>query len=195
MAISLCYCGTLKDGERAVSPVRRFAAPFVDLIRQMSYLKLIQRADAGAPAGRCYYEKASTLSELGDEAIEAMVEYGAAFTSPWSQILIQHVHGKASRVGPSETAFALRGESYVICILASWDDGEADRHRVWARAGWQALEPLSRLGVYVNFLGEVREGRVRAAYRGNYERLVALKNTYDPTNFFSLNQNIRPTGV
>ena len=195
VAISLCYCGPLKDGERAVAPLRRFAAPLVDLIRPRSYLKLIQRADAGAPAGRCYYEKASTLSELGDEAIEAMVESGATFTSPWSQILIQHVHGKASRVGPSETAFALRGESYVISILASWDDGEADRHRAWACAGWQALEPLSRLGVYVNFLGEVREGRVRAAYGGNYERLVALKNTYDPTNFFSLNQNIRPTGV
>src|SRR5215472_1809909 len=194
VAISLCYCGPLKDGERAIAPVRRFAAPLVDLIRPRSYLKLIQRADAGAPAGRCYYEQASTLSELGDEAIEAMVEYGAAFTSPWSQILIQHVHGKASRVGQSETAFALRGESYVVCILASWDNGEVDRQRAWARAGWQALEPLSHLGVYVNFLGEVREGWVRAAYGGNYERLVALKNAYDPTNFFSLNQNIRPTG-
>jgi hypothetical protein len=195
VAISLCYCGPLKEGERAVSPVRRFAAPLVDLIRPRSYLKLIERADLGAPAGRCYYEKASTLSALSDEAIEAMVEYGTAFTSPWSQILIQHVHGKASRVGPSETAFALRGESSVICILAGWDDGEADRHRAWTERCWQALEPFESLGVYVNFLGHEGEGRVRAAYGGNYERLVALKNTYDPTNFFSLNQNIRPTGV
>ena len=193
IAINLCYCGLLEEGECAVSPVRKFGAPLVDLIRPRSYLKLITQADAGAPAGRRYYEKASTLSELSDEAIEAIVEYGTACTSPWSQVLIQHVHGAASRVGPTETAFALRGESYVICMVAAWDGGEADRHIVWARAFWRAMEPFASSGVYVNFLGNEGEGRVRAAYGVNYERLVALKNRYDPTNFFALNQNIQPT--
>jgi hypothetical protein len=193
IAISLCYCSPLETGERLVEPIRRFGAPLVDLIRPRSYLKMIAQADAGAPAGRHYYEKASTLSGLGDEAIEALVEYATTCPSPHSQILIQHVHGAASRIGPTETAFALRGESYVICMLAAWDDSEAVRHIAWSRACWKALEPYATSGVYVNFLGEVREGRVRAAYGVNYERLVALKNTYDPTNFFALNQNIRPT--
>ena len=195
IVISLCYCGPLEEGEHLVEPVRKFGAPLVDLIRPRSYLKLITQADAGAPAGRRYYEKASTLSDLSDEVIETLVEYGTACTSPWSQVLIQHIHGAASRVGPSETAFALRGESYVICMLAAWDDGQANQphqHIAWTHACWKALEPFASSGVYVNFLGHEGEGRVRAAYGVNYERLVALKNRYDPTNVFALNQNIKP---
>ena len=196
IAINLCYCGPLEAGQRLVEPLRKCGTPLVDLIRPKSYLKMITQADRGAPAGRRYYQKASALSELSDEAIETLVEYGATCTSPYSQILIQHVHGVASRVGPTETAFALRGESYVICMVAAWDGGEtgqAHRHMAWTRACWKALEPFASSGVYVNFLGNEGEGRVRAAYGINYERLVALKNRYDPTNFFTLNQNINPT--
>ena len=196
IAVSLCYCGPLEEGERTVWPLRKFGVPLVDLIRPKSYLRMITQADAGAPAGRYYYEKARTLPDLSDEAIEALVEYGATCTSPRSQILIQHVHGTASRVGPTETAFALRDESYVICMVAAWDGGAASqprRHSAWTRACWQALEPYASGGVYVNFLAQEGEGRVRATYGVNYERLVALKNRYDPTNFFALNQNITPT--
>ena len=192
IAINLCYCGPLEAGERLVEPIRKFGAPLVDLIRPRSYLKLISLADTGAPAGRHYYEKASTLKRLSDEAIETIANSGSSCTSPSSLVLIQHVHGAASRVGSTETAFALRGESYVISIVAAWDGGEADRHSAWARASWKALEPFASSGVYVNFLDNEGGGRVRAAYRGNYQRLVALKNTYDPTNFFALNQNIPP---
>ena len=192
IAINLCYCGPLEVGERFVEPIRKFGAPLVDLIRPRSYLKLISLADAGAPAGRHYYEKARTLKCLSDEAIETIANSGAARTSPSSLVLIQHVHGAASRVGSTETAFALRGDSYVICMVAAWDGGGADRHSAWTRASWKALEPFGSLGVYVNFLDNEGGGQVRAAYRGNYQRLVALKNTYDPTNFFALNQNITP---
>ena len=87
------------------------------------------------------------------------------------------------RVSPTETAFALREESYVICIVAAWDQAEAahvDRHIAWTRGCWRAIEPFASIGVYVNFLGNEGEGRVRAAYGVNYERLVALKDSYDP---------------
>jgi hypothetical protein len=196
IAISLCYCGPLEEGERVVSPVRRFGLPIADLIRPRSYLNMITLADQGAPAGRCYYEKARTLSDLSDEAVKTMVEYGAACTSPFSQVLIQHIHGAASRVGPSETAFALREESYVMSIVAAWDGrqaSETNQHIEWTRAFWRAMEPDACLGVYVNFLGDEGEGRVRAAYGINYQRLMALKNRSDPTNFFALNQNIKAT--
>jgi hypothetical protein len=193
IAINLCYCGPLDEGERAVSPVRKFGVPLVDLIRPKPYLNMVTSADAGAPDGRNYYEKASTLKHLSDEAIDTIADYGAACTSPLSQILIQHVHGAASRVSPTETAFALRDESYVMCIVAAWEDEQADLQRAWARTCWAAMQPFASRGVYVNFLDDEREGQVQAAYGINYERLVALKNTYDPTNFFSLNQNIRPT--
>jgi hypothetical protein len=193
--VYLCYCGSLDEGERAVSPVRKFGVPLVDLIRPKPYLKVVTLADAGAPDGRNYYEKASTLKHLSDGAIDTIADYGAACTSPFSQILIQHVHGAASRVSPTETAFALREESYVISIVAAWEDEPADLYRAWARAFWMAMQPFASRGVYVNFLDDEREGQVQAAYGVNYERLVALKNTYDPTNFFSLNQNIRPTVI
>jgi FAD/FMN-containing dehydrogenase len=193
IAINLCFCGALDAGERLVEPVRRFGSPLVETIRPKFYLKLVTQADAGAPPGRHYYEKARTLSHLSDEAIEAIADAGAACTSPSSLILIQHVHGEASRVGPTETAFALREQSYVVSVLAAWDGGEAARHVAWTRACWRALSPFASGGVYVNFLGNEGEERVRAAYGVNYERLVALKNKYDPTNFFSRNQNIRPT--
>jgi FAD/FMN-containing dehydrogenase len=192
IAINLCYCGPLEAGERLVEPIRKFGAPLVNLIRPRSYLKLIERADTGAPAGRHYYEKASTLKRLSDEAIETIANSGSSCTSPYSLVLIQHVHGAASRVGSTETAFALRGDSYVICILAAWDGGEADRHIAWTCASWKALEPFASGGVYVNFLDNEGGEQVRAAYGGNYQRLVVLKNTYDPTNFFALNQNITP---
>jgi FAD/FMN-containing dehydrogenase len=193
IAINLCFCGSLDAGERLVEPVRKFGSPLVDLIRPKSYLKLITQADVGAPDGRHYYETARMLKDLSDEAIETIADYGVACTSPYSLVLIQHVHGAASRVSPTETAFALREESYVMSIVAAWEAGQAHLHRAWARTFWTAMQPFASSGVYVNFLGNEGEERVRAAYGVNYERLVALKNTYDPTNFFSLNQNIRPT--
>ncbi len=193
IAINLCYCGPIDAGERVVAPIRKFGSPLVDLIRPKSYLKLITQADAGAPPGRHYYQQARTLAELSDEAIEALADYGAACTSPSSLILLQHVHGAASRESPTATAFALREQSYVISVLAAWDGGEAERHIAWTRACCEALSPFGSPGVYVNFLGNEGDERVRAAYGVNYERLVALKNRYDPTNFFSSNQNIRPT--
>src|SRR5260370_1823223 len=78
-------------------------------------------------------------------------------------------------------------------LCAAWDDGEAQRHIAWTRACWRAMEPFASSGVYINFLGNEGEGRVKASYGVNFERLVALKNRYDPTNFFTLNQNIKPT--
>ena len=71
-------------------------------------------------------------------------------------------------------------------MVAAWDGSEASQHMAWTRACWKALERYATSGVYVNFLGQEGEGRVQVAYGVNYERLVALKNTYDPSNFFAL---------
>jgi hypothetical protein len=133
------------------------------------------------------------LEELSDEAIDLIVEYGRARTSPFSQVLIQHLHGAASRVHPTETAFAQRQESYILGIFAAWTGDEAQKHIEWTRSFWTATRRFGSPGVYVNFLGDEGEERIRASYGVNYDRLVALKNRYDPTNFFHLNQNIKPT--
>jgi len=191
IAIALCYCGSLAEGERVVEPVRAFGPPLVDLIRPMSYLDAISMLDEASPAGHHYYFKTSTVKELSDEAISTIAEYGVARTSPWTGVLIEHLHGKASRVDPTETAFAQRGESYIVGIFASWIEGEASTHIEWAHSFWKAMQPLAT-GAYVNYLGEEGEERVRFAYAGNYQRLRTLKQRYDPANVFHHNQNIKP---
>jgi FAD binding domain/Berberine and berberine like len=190
--ITLCYTGSLDEGERHLAALRRFGSPISEMIHPKPYLKTVSMLRA-APVGRCYYERSSTLEELSDEAIDLIVDYGRACTSPFSQVLIQHLHGAASRVHPTETAFAQRHESYILGIFASWINEEAQKHIEWTRSFWTATRRFAGPGVYVNFLGDEGEERIRASYDVNYERLVTLKNRYDPTNFFRLNQNIQPT--
>lgn len=194
IAIALCYSGSLEEGERIIAPLRQFGPPLVDLIRPMSYFDLTTMLDATSPDGRHYYEKGSTLKDLSDEVIEHIAEHGSAMTSPFTQILIQHVHGAASRIPPTETAVsALRYESYVVSIVSGWEPGDPGKHIEWTRALWNALEPFASKGVYINLLSDETEERIRASYGVNYERLVALKNKYDPDNLFRMNQNIKPT--
>jgi len=192
--ITLCYTGSLEEGERHIEALRKFGSPIIDMIHAKPYLKTVSMLRA-APVGRRYYERSNTLEQLSDEAIDLIVEYGRARTSPFSQVLIQHIHGAASRVHPTGTAFALRHESYILGMFAAWTDtdDEAHKHMEWTRSFWTDVRRFGSLGVYVNFLGDEGEERIRASYGVNYERLVALKNRYDPTNFFHLNQNIKPT--
>ncbi len=195
-ALVLCYCGPLEEGERLIEPVRTFGSPLVDAIRPMSYLELISMLDAFVPRGRHYYSKACSLKHLNDEALKMIIDYGSASPSPLTQVILQHVHGAASRVDPAGTAFALREEHYPLQIMTAWDEDTAsDTYIQWTRALWKAMEPFAVDGTYINFLGSDEEGPapVRASYGANYERLVALKNGYDPTNFFHINQNIKPT--
>jgi FAD/FMN-containing dehydrogenase len=111
-----------------------------------------------------------------------------------SMVGLFHVHGAASRVPADETAFGLREDQWDYDIISQWlPPEEPARYIQWTRAFWTAVEPFATGGVYVNHLDAEEGERIRAAYGANYARLVALKNTYDPTNFFRLNQNIKPT--
>jgi len=195
ISISLCYAGPGAEGEHLVAPLRTFGSPLVDLVHPRPYLQTIS-SDAGDPDGRHYYEQACSLQELNNDVIDLIADSSAARTSPASQVLIQHVHGAVRRVSPAATAFALREVPYVMNIIAEWnadDAHEAERHMAWVRAFQTALLPFTLKGVYTNFLGDEGEEQVRASYGVNYERLVALKNTYDPSNTFHFNPNIQPT--
>jgi hypothetical protein len=136
------------------------------------------------------------LQELGDDVIDLIAASSAARTSPSSRVLIQHVHGAVRRVSPTATAFALREVPYVMNVIAEWNTDnarEAERHMEWVRALQTALLPFTMKGVCTNFLGDEGQEQVQASYGVNYERLVALKNTYDPGNIFHFNPNIPPT--
>jgi FAD/FMN-containing dehydrogenase len=194
VAIAAAHFGPLADGELLMAPLRRFGQPLVDTIRPLSHYELTAMLDDGVPDGRRYYEKGVALPQLSDEAIDLLAIYGTGRSSPFSQILIQHVHGAAARIATeTNAASGLRGTHYEVAAIAGWDTGADQPHLEWARGLGAVLKPLARDAIYVNFLGDEGEARVRAAYGANYERLLTTKNRYDPTNIFRFNQNIRPT--
>jgi FAD/FMN-containing dehydrogenase len=194
VAIVGVYEGAPEVGERVLRPLRQFDAPIVDLFQSMPYLTLQCMLDATAPPGLQNYWKSGYLKELSDEAIEALIAHATAMTSPLSAVHLHHLQGALSRIRADETAFGPRGAPFAFNLIATWQEAtDSERHIAWAREFWSALLPYSTGGVYVNFLGEESEARVRAAYGENYERLVAVKTKYDPTNFFRQNQNIKPS--
>jgi FAD/FMN-containing dehydrogenase len=194
VSVAVCYCGTLTAGEQVVRPLRAFGPPTTDDIRPMAYSALQSQFDAGFPLGRQHYWKAGRLARLDDEAIETLLDVVTQNPPPPYGIGLQQVHGAASRVDPAATAFPHRGQWYDALVLAQWaDPAESARNIERTQACFAALQPFLDGGVYVNNLGTEENDRVRAAYGANYDRLVGLKNAYDPTNLFHMNQNIKPT--
>ncbi len=194
LAILACYVGPSEAGEKVVRPLKEFGPPVADMIQPMPYVKFQTMFDGGNPRGRYNYWKMHFLREFNDDAIDRLVEGFKSVTSPYSSVLIEHLDGAISHVRRDETAFSHRTAPYDIVIMPKWTDPlESEKHVKWADELWKAMLPFSSGGVYVNALGNEGEERVKAAYGANYERLVALKNKYDPMNLFRFNQNIRPT--
>lgn len=192
IAIAACYAGSQEQGEEAVKPLKTFGLPVIDMMGPLPYTVLQQSQDPTAPAGMQHYWKAAFLPELNDKVIDAIIEYATQVTSPHSMIHLHHLGGTMSRVPATATAFANRDSQFVVNIIGTWSEpGDDDRHINWTRGLFAALQPFTG-GAYINFLGDEGQERIRSAYGPNYERLLALKNQYDPTNLFRLNQNIRP---
>ncbi|SEA59151.1 FAD-binding oxidoreductase [Paraburkholderia sartisoli] len=192
-SISACYCGEVEAGERAVQPLLEHGTPVERELAMVPYLQLQSRGDSLFPRGRRYYWKAQFLRDLGDAAIDTLLGAYAHTPTIASLLVLQHVGGAIARVPASATPYANRDANYDCFPISIWDDPSDDDAAIqWAREVWNAIKPFSTGGVYVNNLGDEGEDRVRAAYGENHLRLTALKNTYDPTNLFRLNQNIRP---
>ena len=194
-AIVAAYIGDAASGEAAMAPLRRFGAPLADTIAPASYVQLNTLFDAAVPYGNVQrYWKSSFLKELGDDLIDLFVARSAMLLSPMSMVMLFHMHGAATRVDRNDTAFGLRQDQWDYDVISQWiDPAETAQHVLWTREFWTAVEPFSTGEVYVNHLDAEEATRIRAAYGGHYERLVALKNKYDPINLFRMNQNIRPT--
>src|SRR6516164_7203232 len=195
VAIIVAYIGDLAAGEAVVAPVRKFGSPLLDTIAPTSYVQLNTLFDAAVPYGGVQrYWKSSFLKALGDDLIEVLTERSAKMLSPMSMVLFFHLHGAAARVDPNATAFGLRDDQWDYDVISQWTDpAESARHIQWTREFWTAVEPFATGEVYVNHLDAEEATRIRAAYSRGYARLVALKNRYDPTNLFRMNQNIKPT--
>ena len=194
-AMATCHCGPLEAGELAMRPLKQLGTPALDGIGPMAYCDLNGMLDAAYPKGAFNYWKSTFLRELSDDALRTMIDCFARCPTPMGQLVVEHIHGAAVRVGVEETAFPHRQEGYNFLILTQWlDAAMTDRCIAWTRDTYAQMEPFAAAGRYVNYLGD-DEGidPVPAAYGPNYRRLRELKTKYDPKNFFRMNQNIRPS--
>jgi hypothetical protein len=195
LGMVLVWAGDLAEGERAIAPLRRAGTPMADAVCPMPYLAVQSMLDAGAPHGGHYYWKAHRVPELNDDVVDAFGQRMGCLTTPLAQITAWAIGGAVSRTASEATAVAHREPGFEVSTIAAWppSDPDGDRHRGWVREGWERLRPHSA-GVYSNFLSDEGAAGVEAAYGPRLRRLTAVKDRYDPTNFFRMNANIPPSG-
>jgi FAD/FMN-containing dehydrogenase len=188
------HCGPPGAGEAATKPIKTFGPPALDAFGPIPYCQLNSMLDAGFPRGAHNYWKSSFLDRLSDEAIDMMIECFAKCPTPMGSLSLEHFHGAVSRIGVADTAFPHRSDGYNLLVLSQWTDSAiTDRCIAWARDSYTAMAPFMAKGRYANYLGDDEAGdAAAAAYGPNHRRLQQIKAKYDPTNFFHINQNIRP---
>lgn len=188
LMVGICYVGDIEAGQKAVEPLRALATPLADLTGPMPYSGMFALTEMGAhphPASL----RSGYMPELSDEAIEIILDQFTSKPAPFAMVNLRGLGGAMSRVPGDATAFAHRDKSIFMAIIHISAE-EADT--AWTLELWEKLRPYTS-GVYVNFLDDEGEDRIREAYpQKTYERLALVKKQYDPTNVFKLNQNIRP---
>jgi FAD/FMN-containing dehydrogenase len=198
LAFAGVHCGPVEEGMRMIQPLRELSKPIVDLSGPMPWTAAQQLFDPFLPKQeRMYYFKSRLLKSLDDETLRAVVERATNPPSPFVLVVLWLYSGAMQRVPNDATAFMGREAACMLSVDGIWDDpADTDAVLAYARSFLAEMEPYAHPGLYVNFagLGEEGEKLVKEAYGSHYERLVALKNKYDPTNLFHLNQNIRPMG-
>jgi FAD/FMN-containing dehydrogenase len=193
ISVVTCWAGPIDQGERVLEPLRRHGRPLLDLIAPKPYLAHQGTFDATVPHGLHYYWRSEYLDALDDEAIDTLLAHAWASRSPRSYTIVFQLGGAVGRVPEEATAFSGRAARFAVNINGVALQHEYAEQSAWARRFGRALHPLSA-GVYMNFLGDEGQERVRAAYGpAKYDRLAALKHSWDPDNFFRRNQNIRPS--
>ena len=192
--VPVCYSGPVEKGEEILRPFREFGPPLMDQVGPMPYTALQSIVETMNPRGMRNYWKTSYLKELSDDAITTMVEHYATVPHPLTHVVVYALGGAVSRVGRDETAVDYRDAPYIFLTVGMWSDAAEDERNIrWVRELWGEMQPFAS-GVYVNYETDREVERVKAAYGPEkYERLVALKNKYDPANLFRSNQNIKPS--
>ena len=188
-----CYTGSHDRADEVLEPVRTFGSPLVVGLHPMPFNVLQSAFDPLLPAGLQWYWRADFFNEISDEAIDVHVKYGARLPTALSTMHMYPIDGAASRVAEEATAFAYRSGGWAgVIVGVDPDPANAELISQWARDYWEALHPTSAGGAYINFMMSEGQDRIRAAYRGNYDRIARIKARYDPDNAFHINQNIEP---
>jgi hypothetical protein len=195
VALIGCFNGAATDGEKAFAPVRNeLPKPIVDWVGPMPFPALQSLFDPLMPKGMQWYWKGAYVKELSDKAIDVHLEYISKSPSELSLMHLYPIDGAVHKTASGDTAWNCRDASWSMVIAAiDPDPAKAADLKRWGRSYWEAVNPFTTGGAYVNFMMDDEvEGRIQKTYGDNYERLVAIKRKYDPTNLFKVNQNIKP---
>jgi hypothetical protein len=196
IGVIAAYFGPVAEGDKALSPLMELAGPpAMAMVAPMPYTALQMLLNDAFPEGARVYFKAEFLDDWPDEAIDIVVEKTANPTSPMAQVLFQPMGGAIADVSPEDTALPVRDTKWTYHALTTWlpEMGPDEVHVGWTRDLNAAMQPYARPGIYLNFVADEGLDRVKSSYGPHWDRLVALKDRYDPTNLFRLNQNIPPS--
>jgi hypothetical protein len=190
---SLVWTGDAEAGRPYLERALSMCSPDSVSSRIVSFVNLQTMADSVFPHGRRYYTKSGYFIYLDDSTIDRMLEGVAIIPSPETQIELAYLGGAAARMAANETAFGDRSAPFIMNLLANWSEASADAGNIsWIRGLFNQLRPAMKPGVYVNFMSGDEQDRVPEAYQERWDRMVAVKTHYDPSNFFRLNQNVPP---
>lgn len=192
--LELCYCGPQESAGLALAPIRKLGTPTSNTIKAMDYVQAQRDNDQGDSRAVGTYLKGGFIAKMPGELVSALVDGFQGDPGRMTVLFFQHCSGASGRVADGETAFAQRYALANMMTVAGWRFGvdEPAPHIEATRRYWSTLEKFTR-GFYVNDIPrEATAQDINANYRGNYERLVAVKTKYDPTNLFRLNANVQP---
>jgi len=198
VAFLAMYAGDAEQGMKVLQPLRAFTPnPLVDYSGPMPFVEVQTVYDEDYPAGELrYFWKSLYINDMTDDAIEEMIASVEDMPSPISTLDVWHIGGAVQRIGAEETAFGDRTANYLLGFESNWEHPEDDDVNIaWGRNWVKRMQRFSTGKEYLNFPGfqEGGEDTIKSAFGNNHARLVQLKNKYDPTNFFSQNQNIKPS--
>ena len=192
-AIVWCYTGPHDRADQVLEPVKAYGSPLLTGLMPMPFNVLQSAFDPLYPPGLQWYWRTDFFSGISDAAIDVHRRFGEQLPTGLSTMHMYPIDGATSRVPADATAFAYRDGGWAAVIVGvDPDPAQAGRLSQWTRDYWEALHPYSAGGAYINFMMSEGQERIRAAYRGNYERLTRIKRRYDPDNTFHINQNIQP---
>jgi len=187
-----CYTGDAKTFEELFAPVRA-KNPLFEHVGEMPYPAIQTLFDGLMPPGLQWYWRADFFNELGEEVRAQHLKFGSNIPTPLSQMHLYPISGAASRVGKEDTPWAYRDAKYAGVIVGV-DPNPENTTKItdWCKSYWEALHSYSSGGAYSNFMMDEGQDRIKASYKHNYNRLVEIKQKYDPNNLFRVNQNIKP---
>ncbi|HWL50374.1 MAG TPA: BBE domain-containing protein, partial [Acidimicrobiia bacterium] len=192
VGVLLCHSG--ENAGTDLAPLRALGKPLADLVTEKPYTEQQSMLDGSEPKGHHYYWKTEYLAGLSNQFLDTFRDSASKVTSPLSESLVIHLAGALNDLADDDGAVGNREARYMSAFAGHWPpDAGDDEHIAWVRQAWESVRPFSTGGNYLNFqTADEDEERVRATYGTNFDRLVEVKEEYDPDNLFRSNRNIRP---